>query len=406
MIALALCACLFVVNVSAARKINSGKCGKNVTWTVYDNWELVISGKGDMADWQYSADAPWYNYRGSLKKITVLDGVTSIAPCAFYCQEVAVSVSIADSVTKIGENAFINCRALTQVDIGDGVREIGAGAFSGCENLAGVRLPDSLVTIGENAFHGCDSLTEIIIPDSVTTVGQSAFADCARLTSVMIGAGVTDIGDRAFAAGGSLTEISVRDNANYSAADGVLFDKEKTVLIRYPAGKSGTYTVPDGVTEIEDWAFAYSTLTDVTIPQSVTSIGNSVFYDCRSLTGITIGDGVTNIGDFAFYQCESLTDVTVPGSVTEIGDCAFYNCDLLTNVQILTKTTSFGTNVFGSTVAVSAYRDSTAEAYAEDNANAFTPLKNPAAGTGIAIAGGVAVLVCGIFVGKKLLAKR
>lgn len=395
MTVVALCTCLFAVNVSAAKRVASGRCGNNIMWTLYNDGELVISGKGDMPSWEYSADSPWYNRRGSVKKVTVQSGVTSISPCAFFGCEVMTSASIADSVTSIGENAFINCRALTSVDFGSGVTEIGKNAFNCCKLLTDIVLPDTLESIGESAFYDCDSLTEIVLPDSVINVGGSAFGNCDALLSVTIGSGVTEIGDRAFALCGNLTEICTADSANYLSADGVLFNKEQTTLIQYPAGKSGAYTVPDGVECIGDWAFSYSTLSGVIMPESVKTIGNSAFYSCGSLTDVSFG-GVTSIGDFAFYKCDSLAEITVPAGVTEIGDCAFYECDLLTSASVLTKTASFGVDVFDSTVTVSAPVGSTAQTYANANAYAFTAMRNPVVGIviGICAAVGIAAVVC------------
>ncbi len=403
-IALMLCAVLLPHDGNVVQAAD-GKCGKNVRWSVNKSWEMVISGKGDMAEWKYSADVPWYNYRGSLKKVTVEEGVTSIAPYAFYCQEALMRVKIADSVTKIGENAFMNARFMTSIDLGSGVREIGDSAFNNCRSVTEIVIPDGVTTIGANAFYDCDSLISVVIPDSVTEIGESAFSNCDSLTSITIGSGVTSIGNKAFAGCTSLTEIKVPQNAVYLVEDGVLFSKDKTMLIQYPAGKTDAYTVPDSVTAIGDWAFANGKLTEVTLPQSVTKIGNCAFYGCELLTAAALGDGVTSIGDYAFYDCDSLSAITVPASVASIGDCAFFKCNLLTDVQILTKDAAFGTNVFEPQVsAVSAYKNSTAHTYAEANAHAFTPLKENGAAW-VWILAGAAVLIGAVVVGRKVSAK-
>ena len=192
-----------------------------------------------------------------------------------------------------------------------------------------------VTSIGENAFGFCSSLTSITIPDSVTSIGKVAFGWCSSLTSITIPDGVTSIGYGAFDRCKKLTQINVdKANTSYSSVNGVLFNKEKTELIRYPEGKTDTsYAIPNSVTRIGSSAFYdCSSLTSITIPNSVTSIGDDAFYDCSSLTSITIPDSVTSIGWDTFSGCSSLTSITIPNSVTSIGYYAFRNCSSLKDV--------------------------------------------------------------------------
>ena len=184
----------------------------------------------------------------------------------------------------------------------------------GGNDIKSVSLPDGLTSIGSSAFYGCTSLTSVTIPDSVTSIGDYAFYECTSLTAINVAEG----------------------NTAYVSENGVLFNKSKTSLIQYPAGKTDSaYTIPDSVTYIGYDAFHRCTsLTSVAIPDSVTSIGSYAFSGCTSLTSVTIPDSVTLIGDYAFRGCASLTSITLPDSVTSIGDYAFSGCTSLRSILV------------------------------------------------------------------------
>ena len=208
-------------------------------------------------------------------------------------------------------------------------------------------------------------ITTADIPESiegcpVTEIGDEAFEECWKLTSITIGSSVTSIGEDAFYYCIQLENIWVAENnSKYSSLNGVLFDKDKTALLKYPAGRTdATYIIPHDVTSIGDNAFEFcSNLTSVTIPEGVTTIGSAAFYSCENLTDISIPYGVTNIRSqlflgcgrlknieipnsiikidkYAFYGCSSLTNIAIPNSVEEIGASVFYNCSSLTNITV------------------------------------------------------------------------
>ena len=164
----------------------------------------------------------------------------------------------------------------------------------------------TVTSIGDSAFDWCSSLTSVSIPDSVEQIAMNPFVACSALKSISVSP----------------------EHLYFATIDGVLFRKADKALISYPASiSSSTYTIPQGITSIGDSAFYYcDSLTSVSIPDSVTAIGDSAFFWCSSPTSVSIPDSVTAIGNRAFYYCDSLTSVSIPNSVTSIGDYAFGDC--------------------------------------------------------------------------------
>ena len=290
-----------------------------------------------------------FGYCSSLTSITIPDGVTSIGDSAFFGCSSLTSITIPNSVTSIGDSAFRYCTSLTSISIPDSVTSIGSDAFSYCDSLTSITIPNSVTSIGEYTFSGCSSLKSITIPNSVTSIGDDAFWHCSSLTSITIPNSVTSIGYRAFDNCDKLNQINV-DTANtkFSSVNGVLFNKDKTELIRYPEGKAdASYAIPNSVTSIGYGAFrGCSSLASITIPNSVTSIDWYAFFGCSSLKSITIPNSVTSIDSYAFSGCSSLTSVTIGNSVTSIDGWAFSNCSSLTSITIPNSVTSIDSSAF------------------------------------------------------------
>jgi hypothetical protein len=205
--------------------------------------------------------------------------VTAIGPQAFYGQSNLTSVTIPNSVTDIGENAFNLCSGLTSITIPSSVASIEEDAFSQCYGLASAALTNGLLSIGIGAFSDCTSLGGITIPASVTNIGLEAFLSCSSLTAITVSP----------------------TNMFYSSASGVLFDKNLTTLIAFPAAAGGSYGIPGGVRNVEPYAF----------------------FDCPKLTGVTVPASVTNIADYAFYFCARMTNVFFGGNAPSLGANVF-----------------------------------------------------------------------------------
>ena len=312
-----------------------------------------------------------------LTDITIPNNVTSIGDTAFACCESLTSVTIGNSVESIGNYAFGSCESLSSVTIGNSVKSIGNSAFGSCESLSSITIPDSVTSIGDSAFNGCKSLSSITIPDSITSIGDSVFRSCSGLTSITIPNSVTSIGDRAFIGCDKLVEVINKSSLNISKGSydygqiayyalNVKTDGESDIMdednylfytydnINYLLGYSGAdkeLTLPTNYNgkPYEIYAFAFyecNRLVNVTIPDSVTSIGDYAFEYCSELAVVTIGNGVTSIGDLVFSDCSGLTSITIPNSVTSIGDSAFSFCSGLTSVTIGNGVTSIGNWAF------------------------------------------------------------
>ena len=267
---------------------------------------LTINGKGIIPDYYYSVwnpnnNPPWYSFKNTI-----------------------ATVVIGDSVTHIGNYAFIDCNALTSITIPNSVISIRDYVFCGCTSLSTILIPNTIKNIGDGAFYGCTSLISITIPSGVSGIGNRVFAECYNLISIDVESG----------------------NKSYVSDNGVLYNKSKTILYCCPAGKTGNYSVIDGVTTITDYAFIYCGLTSINIPNGVRSIGNSAFYDCTNLASVTIPSSVVNLGESAFSQCSNLTSATIGNGITTIGDFTFEDCSSLTSVTIGNSVTTIGWSAF------------------------------------------------------------
>lgn len=318
-------------------------------------------------------------YSGSYE---IPSGVTSIGLSAFSNCLSLTSVIIPSTVTSIGNRAFENCSSLESVTISNGVTSIGDGAFYNCSSLTSITIPESVTSYSSTALEGCVSLTKITFLCDVYKLCLP-YGGCASLEEVNIGSLVSSLNSYPFDNCPFLASINVDpDNQYYSSVDGVLYNKEKTELLAIPERYTGTFVIPESVTYFT-WntiyecqyitqlvaspnSQKYSTENGILynkektsllvcppgyvgpcdIPDSVTYIRNSAFYNCSSLTSVTIPNGVTSIDGRTFQNCSSLLEFRIPESVTIIDSSSFQNCSSLTSIEIPDTVKSIKSSAF------------------------------------------------------------
>lgn len=237
------------------------------------------------------------------------------------------------SVTGIGASAFFGSN-IQKVIMPDTITYIEYQAFFMCRNLEKITLSANLIKIGQNAFMYCENLKEIDIPDSVENILDSAFYDCRNLTSVIIPANLKYISQGIFGMCTNLNEIVVdENNTAVISENGILYNKSKTQLLRYPAGKTGEVVISSTVRDIE--ANAFSGLKDikcVVIPDNVIRIHGSAFSECDNLESVVVSENATTIAESAFKGCEKMISISISSAVTSIGGYAFSGCENLKDV--------------------------------------------------------------------------
>ncbi|MGN1017562.1 MAG: leucine-rich repeat protein, partial [Oscillospiraceae bacterium] len=346
-----------------------GSCGDELTWK-FENGKVTVSGTGAMYEFDWADDIPWAKFADEIKAVVIENGVTGICSDAFsYCAALE-SVSLPESLTIIGDWAFSHCSKLESITLPDGIQTIGNGAFQGCSSIKSVVFPNSVETIGNSSFANCAALESITLPKANAIIDEGTFARCPKLSSVFIPGAVYFTGN-IFEGCTGLTEINIEDtNPDYCSVGGVVFDKDMTTLVIYPAGRQAEeYAIPNGVTTLPMNAFTDCVyLSSVTVPDSVEAIEIGAFWECAKLSAINVDennegycsidgvlfnkdkttlisypmgktashydvpDGVMILSPDAFINNRSLQSVTIPASVTNIAygalkfqysDCVF-----------------------------------------------------------------------------------
>lgn len=279
----------------------SGKCGENATWTLSSNC-LIIKGTGKV-DGDFRDDVP--DFDTAVFEISIEDGITSIGDNAFDGCKALKTIYMSDTVTSIGEEAFGECDQLKNVQLSNNLTEIGDYAFFSYDDssLESITFPKGLKKIGEGAFRKT-KLVNVTLPRSLESIGSASFGGCEKLESIDVEAG----------------------NQNFVSKDGILYSKDETKIVAYPGN--------------------HKNITNVVVPQTVTTIGAGAFLECKKLTNITIPNSVTSIESRAFYGCGGLTSIQIPNSVTSVGNSAFNGCTNLSNVTLSNNMTSISEDTF------------------------------------------------------------
>lgn len=310
--------CFAVTAYAAQPIVESGACGtegNNVTWILYNDGTLAISGVGEMANYTSGNSAPWYNRRDSIKTLDVSAGVTHIGDYAFYQCENIEGVTFSPGLSSIGSYAFSECSGLIDIIIPPGVMSISDGVFYRCSSLQTVSIPYGVTTIPYGAFKRCSNLERVSIPESVTAIETDAFYEDGKLSDVVLPDGLKTIGFSAFQGCTSLEEINL----------------------------------PDGLAKIENYAFdGCGSLKEIIIPESVTLLFSRAFSNCSGLTEITIPGSIKNIASYCFSSCSSLQVVEIQNGVETIDFSAFGDCNSLTTVILPVSLTSINSTAFPS----------------------------------------------------------
>ena len=349
--------------------------------------------------------------------INIPDSVTQLGYECFRDNTTLEQVNIPSSITRLDGRVFYNCSSLKSIVVPDSVEFIDTYTFYGCTSLEEMTLPfigksntythrylctifgvsnnyegnatyvpASLkkVTIGKActllegyAFYKCQTLEEVVIGENVTSIGNSCFGGTKAIKVINIPKNVQSISSTAFYAYNSplpLEEINVDpENAYYSSENGVLYNKDKTTLVRYPCSKEDKIVaIPDTVTEIGENAFQYcQNIESITMNDNVTTLGTSAFYALINLKNITLSNSIKVLPMRCLCACKKLSSLTLPNQLEEIGNWALDQCDALKTIIMPATVNKIGEGAFYNTLTSLVFKGSVKNIQFEENWNKY-----------------------------------
>lgn len=397
---LLLLAALVALPVFGAETVASGTEG-DLSWVITDDGTLTISGTGPIPD----NVRPWRDHSDRITRVVVEPGITELGKYTLAYLDRAAEILLPETLTAIRAMSVRGCEALTSIVIPEGVTLIGDSAFEKCP-LETIHLPATLSELDNRAFQNMPTLRQItvaegnpdyavrdgllyrtigpyrllelvpnvfqtlVLPEDIYDFTQTALSGCTLLEELTVCNGKDWVPGNLNRCS-SLKNIYVHDtNEHFISVDGVIYSKDRSTLVRYPAGRTGDYTVPEGTAAIGSSSFEGSAgLTDITLPQSLLSIDVSAFRDCTGLTRFTVPERITQIRERVFYGCENLQTLTLPDTVTlidahafagclsleqlrlpqsltELGEYAFYRCQSLSQLELNTSLSVIGDHAF------------------------------------------------------------
>ncbi len=296
-------------------------------------------------DGDNSGDNGGFKNCTSLTSIKLPASIVEIGPDAFNGCESLKSIEIPSSVKTIKAGAFKNCKSLESVSLPDGVTYMGEGsAFNGCSSLKTVHWPKSCKSINTSSFQNCTSLETVEVPEDLQTIGQLAFSGCQSLRSLTIPASVTQIGIRAFNDCCNLTGLTF-GGSNYAvdASKNLVLEGTKVISC---LGTTSSVTIPESVTSLGNYSCSgLSKVTEITVSGNPT-FGTYVFANNAALKKVTIGNGCTSTGNYTFSGCTSLAEVNLPDGITTLGQNLFAGCESLKNITLPASITTLSKGVF------------------------------------------------------------
>lgn len=358
--------------------VAEGAKSDSIFWKLDSNGVLTVWGEGEMP----SKFSGFNGHDDEIKSLRIENGITTISDTAFSHLENLSNAEIAESVTSIGEFAFSECSSLQNIVVPAGVTRIGAYAFNDCTALESAVISEGVTQVGDMLFSGCVSLRSVMLPTTLKNISDSMFGNCTALKSIDIPEGTETIAGLAFFGCTNLEKINIPSTVNwieneafpksgrlifnvddknqsFSSLDGVLFNKDKTEIIKYAKDElQQKYKIPDGVTVMSSYAFMdCSELTDLYIPASVVGYGSPTFSHCGKLRitvdsgnpGLSSQDGILYNKDKTTLICcanDIYTSFEIPDTVTEISWSAFQSCTKMKAIYVPESVKKIGAFVF------------------------------------------------------------